>query len=93
MAKITKDFSIEELEEEYDLPWNAISNTEEDQHRWFTVRELIFKAKDGNYWLVHYMDPASEMQEGQDRWMYDPMPAVKVEKRQVIREEWFTVEQ
>jgi len=92
MELIYRNFSVEDLEEVYDLPYGAISNTEGDEHRWYTIRELVFEAEDGTHWQVNYMDPASEMQEGQDRWINDPMKAFMVEKREVIREEWFPVD-
>lgn len=91
----TRKFSVETLEEDYGLPYeDALSFERVDKHRWYTVCEVVFRAKDdGLYWCVDYLEPASEMQEGQDYWFDDPVTAIQVEKRQVVREEWFPVEQ
>ncbi len=95
MAVIIREFSIEDLEEEYDLPYGAVSNVEFDKHRWYTVRELVFKADDGYFYEVGYMDPATEMQEGQDRWDYDYktglVPAIRVEEVEVVTTKWVPV--
>lgn len=95
MAVNIREFSIEELEEEYDLPYEAISNVEFDKHRWYTVRELVFKADDGLFYEVSYMDPATENQEGQDTWDYDYktglVSAVQVEEVKVVTSKWVPV--
>lgn len=95
MAVIIREFSIEDLEEEYDLPYEAVSNEEFDKHRWYTVRTLVFKADDGHHYEVGYMDPATEMQEGQDRWDYDYktglVSAIRVEAKEVTTIEWVPV--
>ena len=92
MAVITREFTIEELEEEYDLPYGAVSDVEFDKHRWYTVRTLVFKADDGFHYEVDYMDPATEMQEGQDRWDYDYktglVSAVRVVEEEVVTTKW-----
>lgn len=95
MAVIIREFSIEDLEEEYDLPYESVSNEEFDKHRWYTVRTLVFKADDGYHYEVGYMDPATEMQEGQDRWDYDYktglVSAIRVEAKEVTTIEWVPV--
>jgi hypothetical protein len=94
MAIIIREFTVEELEEEYDLPYDAVSNEELDKHRWYTVRELVFKADDGFFYEVSYMDPATEMQEGQDRWDEDhrgKVEAIRVEAKEVTAVEWVPV--
>lgn len=68
MAKVIRTFTVEELEEDYDLPYAAVSNEEDYKARWYTGRTLVFKADDGLHYEVYYMDPATEMQEDQDRW-------------------------
>lgn len=88
MANVTRKFSVEELEEDYDLPWGAVSDEVADKHRWYTIHELVFKADDGHHYEVNYMDPATEMQEGQDRWFDDPMTAVKVVEKEVVTKVW-----
>ena len=96
MAKVYRDFSIEELEEDYDLPYGDVISFERgDKHRWYTWCEVVFKAKDGNTYMVDYMEPATEMQEGQDRW-YESNPghvtATQVEPVEVTTIEWRPVD-
>lgn len=92
MAYIKRNFTVEELEEEYELPWNAISNEEYDKRRWYTVRLLVFKADDGFHYEVDYMDPATENQEGQERWNEDyktgKVEAIRVEEVEIVTTKW-----
>lgn len=90
MAKITRNFTVEELEEEYDLPWNAVYEDTVDKRRWYSVVELVFLADDGKHYMVDYMDPATENQESQDRWEDSRgyVQAIQVEPIEVIAIEW-----
>lgn len=93
MAKIVREFTVEELEEVYDLPWNAVSNEEDYKARWYTGRIVVFKADDDLHYEVYYMDPATEMQEGQDRWNIDnyernTVTAYRVEPVEVTVTKW-----
>lgn len=92
MVHIIRNFSVEELEEKYDLPWDAVARETIDKHRWYSVEDLVFLADDGYHYLVSYMDPATEMQDGQERWFDDPMPATRVELVPVMQEIWCPIE-
>ena len=94
MSRVLRDFSIEDLEEEYDLPFGGETSFKRgDKHRWYTICEVVFKAKDGNYYMVDYMEPASEMQEGQDRWFdHDGfVTGTQVEPKEVTTIKWVPV--
>lgn len=95
MPVITRKFTVKELEEKYDLPWGAISDEANDNHRWYTIRDLVFKADDGYFYGVAYMDPATEMQENQDRWYYDYktglVSAIRVKEIEVVATRWVPV--
>lgn len=90
MASVTRKFTVEELEEDYDLPWNPVYEDTIDKRRWYSVLELVFKADDGKHYMVYYMEPATEMQESQDRWEDSRgyVEAVEVEPVQVMTTEW-----
>lgn len=90
MANVIRNFTVEELEEEYDLPWAALHEETVDKRRWYSVLELVFKADDGNHYMVDYMDPATEMQDGQDRWEDSRgyVEAIQVEPVEVVTVEW-----
>ena len=91
MANITRKFTVEELEEVYDLPYDAVYEDTVDKRRWYSVMELVFLADDGKHYMVDYMDPATEMQEGQERWDEDSqglVEAILVEPKEVTTIEW-----
>ena len=98
MAKVTRQFTIEELEEEYDLPYGGyeLSFKRIDKHRWYTICEVVFKADDGLTYMVDYLEPATEMQEGQDRWPIDnytneTVLGIQVEPQEIITTKWVPV--
>lgn len=93
MATVTRNFTVEELEEKYDLPWNPIYEETVDKRRWYSVLELVFLADDGKHYMVDYMDPATEMQDGQDRWEDSRgyVEAIQVEPIEVITVKWESV--
>jgi hypothetical protein len=75
-------FTHDELEE-LGLDWKAsgepiIQSEAHDKRRWYTIVRIIFE-HDGAFWRIDRMDPATEMQEGQDIWSSDPVVAVRVE--------------
>ena len=91
MAHVTRKFTVEELEEVYDLPYEAIHQDTVDKRRWYSVVELVFLADDEKHYMVDYMDPATEMQEGQERWDEDSkgfVEAILVEPVEVKTIEW-----
>lgn len=93
----TRTFTVVELDDDLVIaPWskNVLANIEGEPHRWYTVRHLVFE-HEGKFWQVEYMDPSTEMQEGQARWDYDTddapegiVTATEVEKVPVITHEW-----
>lgn len=93
MANVTRNFTVEELEEEYDLPYGAVYEDTVDKRRWYSVLELVFLADDGKHYMVDYMDPATEQQEGQDRWddYKGYVEAVLVEPVEVVTVNWQAV--
>lgn len=52
------------------------------KHRWYTKRLVVFE-REGELWGFYYLDPATEMQEGQDRFEMVPVPVVRVRSREV----------
>lgn len=94
MATITRKFTVEELEETYDLPYGAVYEDTVDKRRWYSVMELVFLADDDKHYMVDYMDPATEMQEGQERWDEDSkglVEAILVEPVEVTTIQWKAV--
>ena len=55
---------------------------EVSRHRWYTRRLVVFE--DGATLKgFYYLDPASEEQEGQDRFEADPVPVFPVDAKTV----------
>jgi hypothetical protein len=91
----TRDFTVGDLEE-MDLPWTNLGSEVVSEHRWYTRKTAVFE-HEGAFWQVEYMDPASELQEGQDLWDNGDdedavVTATQVEKRPVTVERWFPVQ-
>lgn len=53
------------------------------RHRWYTKQLVVFE-RDGRLWGFHYLDPATELQEGQDKFESDPVPLFPVVAKQVV---------
>lgn len=53
------------------------------RHRWYTKRLVVFEA-DGGLRGFHYLEPASEEQEDQDRFDAVPVPTFSVVAREVV---------
>ncbi len=70
--------SVERADEIYYDEALAIQAVE--NHRWYTTLLVVFDSTEGLYGF-YYLDPASELQEDQDRYEDDPVPIfpVKVE--------------
>lgn len=58
----------------------AIQDVEE--HRWYTTQLVVFEHED-DLWGFYYLDPASELQEDQDRFESDPVKIFPVDGREV----------
>lgn len=52
-------------------------------HRWYTSYLIVFE-HDGQTYGFFYNDPASELQEDQERFDADPVPVFKVVGREVV---------
>jgi hypothetical protein len=98
-SRVARQFTIEELEEEYDLPYGGELSFERiDKHRWYTICEVVFRADDGLTYMVDYMEPATEQQEGQDRWFIDnytneTVLGIRVEPKEITTTKWVPVVQ
>lgn len=53
-----------------DLDPQCVAQYNPYKHRWYTSYSVVFFYQD-KYWLTQYMEPASEMQDRQDRWCTD----------------------
>ncbi len=49
-----------------------------DKHRWYTLQMVVIEDDDGNLWGFDHMDPATEMQEGGERFYDDPVELYRV---------------
>jgi hypothetical protein len=58
--------------------YEFVATQEIAQHRWYTARLIVFK-QGGHLFGFHYLDPATEMQDGQDRFESDPVPIFPVD--------------
>lgn len=61
----------------------ALPMQEVSQHRWYTKRLVVFKRED-ELLGFYYLDPATEEQEGQDRFEADPVPVFPVTASEVV---------
>lgn len=52
------------------------------KHRWYTKQLIVFK-RDGALLGFYYLEPASELQEDQNRFEADPVPVFSVTRREV----------
>lgn len=83
MSYVTRTFEAEFLTEEICVTWGKSSkrvvlHEAVDKRRWYTNTRVIFSHED-QLWEIFYMDPASEVQEGQDRFYENPVKATLVE--------------
>jgi hypothetical protein len=53
------------------------------EHRWYAKQLIAFRRNDGELLGFYYLKPASEIQEGQDRFEADPVPTFAVASREV----------
>lgn len=59
-----------------------VATQDVSEHRWYT-RQLVVFSVDGELMGFHYLKPASELQEDQDRFDADPVPVFPVTAREV----------
>lgn len=75
-----QSISVDEAE---DLTYGGyVAIQEVSQHRWYTKRLVVFEADD-TLLGFHFLDPATEEQEGQDLFEGDPVPVFPVVAREV----------
>jgi hypothetical protein len=59
------------------------------KHRWYTDMLVVFKVKgEDDLYGFDYFDPATEMQEGDERFVADPVPVFPVAAQEVTRTEY-----
>lgn len=68
--------------EEYTYPGEHIVMQEVSKHRWYT-KQLVVIDLDGTPMGFYYLDPASELQEDQDRFETDPVQLFPVTAKEV----------
>lgn len=71
---------LDEAQDIADAEYVAIQDVSE--HRWYT-RQLVVFERDGALFGFYYMEPASELQEDQDRFETDPVRVFPVSGREV----------
>lgn len=72
--------SVDDAEE---AVYGAVAIQDVSQHRWYT-RQLVVFVHDGSLMGLHYLRPASELQEDQDRFDADPVPIFPVVAKEVV---------
>lgn len=73
MSAITQD-EAEEIVMGYD---GHVTTQDVEEHRWYTTQLVVFE-RDGATLGFHYLKPASELQEDQDRFESDPVEVFPV---------------
>ena len=59
-----------------------VAKQEISEHRWYTKELIVFKG-DGDILGFYYLNPATELQEDQDRFESDPVEIFPVTSREV----------
>lgn len=71
------------VDEAEDIVWSEpIARQVVSKHRWYTKQLIVFE-RDDELWGLHYLDPASEEQDGQERFTAVPVPIFRVQGREV----------
>lgn len=63
--------------------WNAVATQTVSEHRWYTKQLIVARDDAGDLFGFYYLNPASELQEDQDRFESDPVPVFAVVAREV----------
>lgn len=74
--------SVERAEEVIDAEQYVTIQTV-SRHRWYTRQLVVFNTAMFGLTGFYYLRPATEEQEGQDRFEGDPVPIFKVKARQI----------
>lgn len=70
-------------DEAEDIIWGEhVADQFVSEHRWYNKRLFVFE-REGDLYGFYYLDPATEEQEGQDRFEADPVPVFPVVAREV----------
>lgn len=73
------------LEEAEDYLYNNVAIQTVAEHRWYTKRLVVFWDEgDGGFWGFYYLDPLSELQDGQDRFESDPVAVFPVTPKETV---------
>lgn len=70
--------------------WQQVAEQEVSKHRWYTKKLIVFRDSEGEVmpddglYGFYYLDPASELQEDQDRFESDPVKVFSVSAREVV---------
>lgn len=73
------------IDEADDIVWGEnLTRQWVSDHRWYTT-ELVVFSRHGALWGFYYLDPASEMQEDQDRYETDPVSIFPVTAREIVQ--------
>lgn len=90
--EVTKMFPREVMEA---ILWDGREEILRDQiidhDRWSVCHELVFRLVDGTIWSTYYNQPATECQDGQDRFE-DPHECVQVVPKDVTTVEYVPLE-
>lgn len=81
MSYVTRNFAVDFLMDEIEVGWTSdkvVLREVVGQHRWSVLYRVIFE-HENQLWEIEYNEPATEMQEGQDRFWSDPVEARQVE--------------
>lgn len=62
------------------------------KHRWYTKYLIVFQPEDDYELGFYYLEPATEIQEGQDVFESDPVKVFKVGFKQVVQNVWFEID-
>lgn len=62
---------------------NLVAVQEVSQHRWYTRMLVVYRDGEALRGFYH-LDPATEMQEGQDEYEDDPVPTFPVTAREQV---------
>jgi hypothetical protein len=73
------------VEAAQDIMWGSekVATQEVSEHRWYR-KQLIVYRRGAELWGFYYLDPASELQEDQDRFESDPVKTFPVAGREIV---------
>lgn len=77
------------VEEAQEIVWGGpgaghVAIQDVEDHRWYTMQLVVFRRDHLGLMGFYYMEPASEMQEDQDRFLDDPVHIFPVDAKSVV---------